>query len=137
MKMAEVVAERSTCVRRKVGAVLVKDKHVLSTGYNGAASGVTHCSEQGCMRQEMNIPSGERHELCRAVHAEMNTIAQAAFHGVKTEGAVLYCTHQPCFMCAKILLNAGVHKVIYQEGYPDELTFSLIPHFIAEKLKRG
>lgn len=129
MKMARVVAERSTCLRRQVGAVLVKDSHVLSTGYNGAARGVEHCKT--CMRT--GIPSGERHELCRAVHAEANAIAQAALHGISTEGSTVYCTHQPCFMCAKLLLNAGVRRVVYQEGYPDELTDTLKPYMTIEK----
>ena len=129
MMMAHVVACRSTCLRRQVGAVLVKDGHVLSTGYNGAPRGVKHCKR--CMRE--GIPSGERHELCMAVHAEANAIAQAALHGVSTEGSTVYCTHQPCFMCAKLLLNAGVKRVVYQEGYPDELTVNLEEHLIIEQ----
>ena len=128
MMMAHVVASRSTCLRRQIGAVLVKDGHVLSTGYNGAARGVPHCKK--CARE--GVPSGERHELCKAVHAEANTIAQAAMHGVNTKGATVYCTHKPCYMCAKLLINAGVKKVVYQEDYPDELTATLDGHLIME-----
>jgi dCMP deaminase len=120
-QIAQQVASRSTCVRRKVGAVLVKDKRILSTGYNGAPRGISHCIDVGCLREELNIPSGERHELCRALHAEQNAIAQAALHGVKIEGSTLYCTHQPCALCAKMIINAGITEVYFHEGYPDEL----------------
>ena len=120
MEIAEVVAKRTTCLRNQVGAVLVKDKHIISTGYNGAPSGMTHCSELGCLRQQLNVPSGERHELCRGVHAEQNAVIQAALHGVSTEGATLYCTHSPCSVCAKILINAKIKKIVYKGEYPDE-----------------
>jgi dCMP deaminase len=120
-QIAQQVATRSTCERRKVGAVLVKDKRILSTGYNGAPKGISHCIDVGCLREELNIPSGERHELCRALHAEQNAIAQAALHGVKIEGSTLYCTHQPCALCAKMIINAGIVEVYFDQGYPDEL----------------
>jgi dCMP deaminase len=119
MEIAAVVAKRSTCLRRQVGAVLVKDKHILATGYNGAPKGLVHCSETGCLRQQMGVPSGERHELCRAVHAEQNAIAQAALHGVSGEGSTLYCTLSPCSLCAKLLINAGVKRVVYAGAYMD------------------
>jgi len=117
MKIAEVVASRSTCLRRKAGAVLVKDKRILSTGYNGVPKGLPHCEDTGCPRK--NYPSGTHHELCRAVHSEQNAIVQAAIHGVSIEGATLYCTHQPCTLCAKMLINAGIKRVVYKEEYPD------------------
>jgi dCMP deaminase len=121
MEMAHVVAKRSTCLRRKVGAILVKEKHILSTGYNGAPKGMKHCSETGCLREDQNIPSGERHELCRGLHAEQNAIIQAAVFGVSIKGSVLYCTNTPCVVCVKMLINAGVTEIIYAGEYPDEL----------------
>jgi len=121
MSIAEMVSTRSTCLRRKVGAVLVKDKRIISTGYNGPPTGLKHPDEVGCLREKLGIPSGERHELCRGLHAEQNAIIQAALHGVSTKGSVLYCTHCPCSLCVKMLINAGVSKVIYREGYPDWL----------------
>ena len=121
MEMAYVVAKRSTCLRRKVGAILVKEKHILSTGYNGAPKGLKHCSETGCLREDQNIPSGERHELCRGLHAEQNAIIQAAVFGVSIKGSVLYCTNTPCVVCVKMLINAGVTEIIYAGEYPDEL----------------
>ena len=124
-QIAEQVASRSTCMRRQVGAVLVKDKRILSTGYNGAPRGISHCIDVGCLRDELGVPSGERHELCRALHAEQNAIAQAALHGVKIDGATLYCTHQPCSLCAKMIINAGIVEVYFNEGYPDELATGL------------
>jgi dCMP deaminase len=123
-QIALQVASRSTCMRRQVGVVLVKDKRILSTGYNGAPRGISHCIEVGCLRDELNVPSGERHELCRALHAEQNAIVQAALHGVKIEGATLYCTHQPCSLCAKMIINAGIIEVYFAEGYPDDLAAS-------------
>jgi len=116
-----VVAKRSTCLRRKVGAILVKEKHILSTGYNGAPKGLRHCSETGCLREDQNIPSGERHELCRGLHAEQNAIIQAAVFGTSIKGSVLYCTNTPCVVCVKMLINAGVTEIIYAGEYPDEL----------------
>jgi dCMP deaminase len=125
LEIAAVIAGRSTCLRRKVGAVLVKDKRLLTTGYNGAPAGLEHCLEIGCLRQEKKIPSGERHELCRGLHAEQNAIIQAALHGVSIKGADLYCTHHPCSLCSKMLINSGVERVILKEGYPDELARQL------------
>ena len=120
-QIAQQVATRSTCLRRRVGAVLVKDKRILSTGYNGAPKSISHCIDVGCLREQMKVPSGERHELCRALHAEQNAIVQAALHGVKIEGSTLYCTHQPCSLCAKMIINAGIVEVYFDEGYPDQL----------------
>ncbi len=121
MGITRLVAERSTCMRRAVGAILVKDKRILATGYNGAPAGISHCEDVGCIRQDMNIPSGERHELCRGLHAEQNVIIQAAYYGISISGATLYCTNKPCAICAKMLINAGIRKVIYEDGYDDDL----------------
>lgn len=121
MGIADLVASRSTCIRRKVGAILVKDKRILTSGYNGAPSGVIHCAETGCLRTRLNVPSGEKHELCRGVHAEQNAIIQAANHGITVKGSVLYCTNQPCSICAKMIINAGVEKVYFRDGYNDPL----------------
>jgi len=121
MEMAHVVAKRSTCLRRKVGAILVQEKHILSTGYNGAPKGFKHCAETGCLREDQNIPSGERHELCRGLHAEQNAIIQAAVFGTSIKGSVLYCTNTPCVVCVKMLINAGVIEIIYAGEYPDDL----------------
>jgi len=121
-KMALLAAERSTCLRRHVGAVIVKDHQILSTGYNGAPKKVTHCSERGCIRQIQNIPSGEKHELCMGAHAEMNAIAQAACHGVSIKGAFIYVTNYPCSICAKLIVNSGIKKVFYLENYNDPMT---------------
>jgi dCMP deaminase len=121
------VATRSTCLRRKVGAIIVNDKRILTTGYNGAPKGVKSCLEIGkCMRQELSIPSGQRHEICRALHAEQNAIIQAAYHGVKIEGSSIYSTTQPCVLCAKMLINAGIKTIYYFEEYPDELALELL-----------
>jgi len=125
MQMAQVVAGRSTCLRRQVGAVMVKDKQILSTGYNGSPSGLQHCDEVGCLRQSLGVPSGERHEICRAVHAEQNALVQAAKHGVAITGADLYTTHQPCVLCTKLLINAGIKRVIYRHSYPDQLAVKM------------
>jgi len=121
-----LVAKRSTCLRRHVGAVLVKDRHLLATGYNGAPSGISHCLDSGCLREELRIPSGERHELCRGLHAEQNAIIQAAKHGVNIDGATLYCTTAPCVICAKMLINAGIRRIVYRDGYPDGLSRSML-----------
>lgn len=126
MKMAELAAKRSTCLRRKVGAVLVKDKRILATGYNGAPKDLPHCEEVGCLRIKENIESGKRHEICRGVHAEQNLIAQSAFHGVKTEGATVYCTNQPCVICTKLLINAGIKKIYYKNSYDDNFTKDIL-----------
>jgi len=121
MEITRLVVSRSTCLRRQVGAVIVKDKKILATGYNGAPSGLPHCLEVGCLRDEMGIPSGERHELCRGLHAEQNAIIQAAYYGVSINGATLYCTNLPCIICTKMLINAGITRVVYGEGYADPL----------------
>ena len=126
MKMAHLVSERSTCLRRAVGAVLVKDKMVLATGYNGAPKGLEHCEVVGCIRAEMNVPSGTRHELCRGVHAEQNAIIQAAVFGVSIDGACIYITNHPCSVCAKMLINAGIEEIIYSGEYHDELAVKMI-----------
>jgi len=126
MEMAHLVAKRSTCLRRKVGAILVKDKHILSTGYNGAPKGLKHCSEVGCLRRELSIPSGERHEICRGLHAEQNAIIQAAVFGISIKNSVLYCTNTPCVVCAKMLINAGVNEIVYSGEYPDDLAKKMI-----------
>jgi dCMP deaminase len=122
MKAAELAATRSTCLRRHVGAVIVRDKHIIATGYNGAPRGLSHCGDiGGCLREQLKVPSGERHELCRALHAEQNAIIQAATLGISIEGADIYITHQPCAICAKMLINAGIDRIIVKEGYPDEM----------------
>jgi dCMP deaminase len=126
MTIAEMVAKRSTCLRRHVGAILVKDKRILATGYNGAPAGLKHCEEVGCIRQNGSIPSGERHELCRGLHAEQNAIIQAAYHGISIAGSTLYCTNKPCVICSKMLINAGIVKIIYEKGYDDPLADQMI-----------
>ena len=126
MNIAHLVAERSTCLRRRVGAVAVKDKRILATGYNGAPSGVAHCLDVGCLRAQLGIPSGQRHEICRGLHAEQNVIIQAAVHGISLKGAEIYCTHQPCLICTKMLINCGITKVYFLEAYPDELAAAMI-----------
>ena len=121
MGIAKLTSERSTCLRRQVGAVIVMDKHIVSTGYNGAPRNIDHCEDRGgCLREKLNIPSGERHELCRALHAEQNAIIQAATLGYSIEGGTIYVTNQPCLICAKMIINAGIRKIIVDEGYPDE-----------------
>jgi len=120
MKLAWLVAERSTCVRHHVGAVIVRDKRILTTGYNGAAANTKDCLELGCLRNELNIPSGTRHEICRAIHAEQNAIIQAGTHGININGGTLYCTHSPCILCAKMIANAKIKRVVMSIEYPDE-----------------
>lgn len=126
MSITELVAGRSTCLRRKVGALIVKEKRIITTGYNGAPANVRHCLEVGCLREEQGIPSGERHELCRGLHAEQNAIIQAALHGVSIEGATLYCTNMPCIICSKMLINARIKGIIYREGYSDPLSSAML-----------
>ncbi|MBI5418032.1 cytidine/deoxycytidylate deaminase family protein [Candidatus Poribacteria bacterium] len=126
MEMAHLVAKRSTCIRRQVGAVLIKDRHILATGYNGAAKNLKHCEEIGCLREKLNVPSGERHEICRGLHAEQNAIIQAAKLGTIIEGAVIYTTHKPCILCAKMLINAGINHIYYVSGYPDTLSDEML-----------
>ena len=125
LKIASVVAERSTCRRHHVGAVAVKDKHILATGYNGAPSGLKDCLELGCLRDEMNIPSGTRHEICRGIHAEQNVIIQASLHGVSLEGATVYLTHTPCILCAKMLVNAKIKRLVTFGKYADDAFIDL------------
>jgi len=126
INIAQLVATRSTCLRRSVGAVLVREKRLLATGYNGAPSGLRHCLDVGCFRQRNRIPSGERHELCRGLHAEQNAIIQAAMHGVSVKGASLYCTNHPCIICAKMIINAGISSVIIKEGYEDAMARDIL-----------
>ncbi len=126
LKIAELVSERSTCLRRKVGAILVKDKRILATGYNGAPVGFKHCEETGCIREKMKIPSGERHELCRGLHAEQNTIIQAAEYGINIKDGVFYITNHPCSICAKMIINAGIKKIVISHYYPDKLAEKIL-----------
>ncbi|MBN1842076.1 MAG: cytidine/deoxycytidylate deaminase family protein [Deltaproteobacteria bacterium] len=126
MDIAYLVSSRSTCCRRQVGAVLVRDKRVLATGYNGAPTGLPHCLDIGCLREELGVPSGERHELCRGLHAEQNVIIQAAYHGVSIKGATLYCTNLPCSICCKMLINAGINEIKYQDGYADTMSEDML-----------
>jgi len=126
MNMVEIVKTRSTCLRRQVGAIIVKDKRILASGYNGAPSGVRHCDEVGCLREQMHIPSGQRQELCRAIHAEQNAIAQAAVMGVSVKDATIYITTQPCVICAKMIINAGIKRIVYKGDYPDTLAMDLL-----------
>lgn len=139
LDITRLVATRSTCLRRQVGALLVKDRNILATGYNGVPSGITHCDTVGCLRERQKVPSGERHELCRGLHAEQNAIIQAARHGINIDGATLYCTTMPCIICTKMIINAGIVAVVYTEGYADELAREMIAeagikvvHFIPE-----
>jgi dCMP deaminase len=126
MAITDQVAERATCTRRRIGAVLVKDKRILATGYNGVPAGLAHCADVGCLREQRQIPSGTQHELCRGIHAEQNAVIQAARHGIAIDGATVYCTHQPCVLCAKILINAGVAAIVYRESYPDPLATEML-----------
>ena len=127
MQMAELTAQRSTCLRRQVGAIIVKEKHIIATGYNGAPKGLPHCEELGgCLREKLEIPSGERHELCRALHAEQNAIIQAATLGQSIEGATIYITHQPCIICAKMIISAGISRIVIRRGYPDEMSRGML-----------
>lgn len=126
MSIAHLVAERSTCTRRRVGAVAVKDKRILATGYNGAPSRVAHCLDVGCLRDQLGVPSGQRHEICRGLHAEQNVIVQAAIHGISLAWSEVYCTHQPCLICSKMLINCGITTIWYASGYPDELAVPML-----------
>jgi dCMP deaminase len=121
LSIAELVSSRSTCLRRRVGAVIVKEKRILSTGYNGAPSMIEHCATAGCIREKLNIPSGERHELCRGLHGEQNAFLQAALHGTSLKDSVLYSTTQPCIICAKMIINAGIKEVVIRGDYPDKM----------------
>jgi dCMP deaminase len=135
MDIACLVAKRSTCLRRSVGAVLVKDRRLLATGYNGAPSQVRHCVETGCLRKKLGVPSGERHELCRGIHAEQNAIIQAAYHGVSIKGATLFCTNLPCVICAKMIINAGIVRIIYESGYADALSTEMLTEASVELIQ--
>lgn len=126
MDITHLVATRSTCMRRQVGALLVKERNILATGYNGVPSGISHCDNAGCLRERLKVPSGERHELCRGLHAEQNAIIQAARHGINIDHSTLYCTTMPCIICSKMIINAGITTVIYSEGYADELAREMI-----------
>ncbi len=126
MEFANTAQKRSTCLRRSVGAILVKDKRILATGYNGVPQKIAHCETVGCLREQLNVPSGKMHELCRGLHAEQNAIIQAALHGISIEGSTLYCTHQPCIVCAKMLINAGIVKIVFANPYPDELAEKML-----------
>lgn len=126
MKITKDVSMRSSCTRRSVGAILVKDRQILATGYNGAPADLRHCEETGCLRMQLQIPSGERAEICRGLHAEQNAIIQAAIHGVPIKGAMLYSTTQPCLICAKMIINAGVKRIVYEGDYPDKLSLEMM-----------
>lgn len=126
LDLARMVSTRSTCLRRQVGAVVVRDKRILSTGYNGAPTGLAHCDQAGCIREQLKVPSGERHEMCRAIHAEQNAIIQAATFGVSLAGATIYVTHHPCVLCSKMIINSGIRQVVYLEGYPDRLSAQML-----------
>lgn len=121
MEIAKVVSSRSTCMRRSVGAVIVKNKQIVATGYNGTPKDLPHCEVTGCLREQLHVPSGQMHELCRGIHAEQNAVVQAAYHGVSVNGGTIYCTHQPCVVCTKILINAGIKRIVYANPYPDKL----------------
>ncbi len=137
MNIAEVVATRSTCLRNHVGAVIVRDKRIISTGYNGAPRNLEHCLDIGCIRNQENIESGTMHEVCRAVHAEQNAIIQAALHGVSTKGATIYCTHQPCVLCAKMIINANIVRVVFEQTYPDLHALEFFTEADIETVKMG
>mgnify|MGYP003937680481 FL=1 len=126
MDIVELVKKRSTCLRRQVGALIVKDKRILATGYNGAPVGCKHCEEVGCLRDKLGIPSGQRHEICRAAHAEQNAIVQAAYSGTSVNGGTMYVTTQPCVLCAKLIINAGIKKIVFKGDYPDSLAMELL-----------
>ena len=126
MKVALLVAERSTCLRRRVGAVLVKDRQILATGYNGAPRKITHCDVAGCLRKELKVPSGQRHEICRGLHAEQNVILQATWHGVSAKDSILYITNSPCSICAKMLINAGIREIVVLDEYPDKMALEFL-----------
>lgn len=125
MEIVELIKTRSTCLRRQVGAIIVKDKRIVSTGYNGSPTGCKHCAELGCLREELKVPSGQRHELCRAIHAEQNALVQAAYSGTSVKDGTIYVTNQPCILCAKMIINAGIKKVVYNGDYPDEMSKEL------------
>ena len=136
VSITKQVSTRSTCLRRKVGAIIVKDKRILTTGYNGAPMGVRNCLDIGtCLREELGVPSGERHEICRGLHAEHNAILQASYHGVKIKDSAIYCTTQPCILCAKMIINCGIKKIYYFEDYPDPLAIELLGEAEIESIR--
>ena len=135
MNLLDVIQTRSTCLRRQVAAVIVKDKQIISTGYNGSPRGIKHCDEVGCLREKMDIPSGERHELCRGTHAEQNAIIQASLHGVSIEGADIYITCSPCVLCTKMLINSGIKRIVYKGDYPDKLALEMLNESGVELVK--
>lgn len=126
IEMLGIIKKRSTCKRRQVAAIIVKDKRIIATGYNGAPTGLRHCGQVGCIREQKGIPSGEQHELCRGIHAEQNAIIQSAVHGVSVKDSTIYITHSPCVLCAKMIINAGINRIVYAGNYPDELSFELL-----------
>jgi dCMP deaminase len=126
LQMAKFISSRSTCLRRRVGAVAVRDKRILATGYNGAPSGLKHCIDIGCLREKLRIPSGQRHELCRALHAEQNVLIQAGLYGISLKGSTFYATNQPCVICAKMLINAGIKEIVIASGYPDKMAMDFL-----------
>ena len=126
LEIAKLVSKRSTCLRRKVGALVVKDRRILATGYNGTPSGIRHCSETGCLREKLKVPSGERHELCRGLHAEQNVLLQASLHGVSLKDSSLYVTTQPCLICTKMIINAGIREVVMADHYPDPMALKFL-----------
>ena len=126
LKLAFEVLKRSTCLRRAVGAIIVKDRRILATGYNGVPSGLRHCEETGCLREQLGVPSGQRHEICRGLHAEQNAIIQAARYGIDIEGSSIYITTEPCSVCAKMLINAGIKEIVFATAYPDKLSEELL-----------
>jgi len=126
LEITNVVKKRSTCLRRQVGALIVKDNHILATGYNGVPSKITHCSETGCLREKLNVPSGQRHELCRGLHAEQNAIIQAAHHGTSINGATIYTNTKPCSICTKMIINAGIKRIVFEEYYEDKLADDIL-----------
>jgi dCMP deaminase len=126
LEIARLVSKRSTCLRRKVGALVVKDRRILATGYNGTPSGIKHCSEVGCLREKLKVPSGERHELCRGLHAEQNVLLQASLHGVSLKGSSIYVTNQPCIICTKMIINAGIREVVMSDHYPDPMALDFL-----------
>ena len=126
LDIVALVSKRSTCLRRAVGAGLVRDKRILATGYNGTPSKLQHCLDIGCLREQLHVPSGERHELCRGLHAEQNAIIQAALHGVNTKDSTLYCTNHPCVICAKMIINAGITRIVIRDGYSDKLAMDML-----------
>jgi len=137
MDIANLVKTRSTCRRRQVGALIVKDRKILSTGYNGAPTGCAHCLDIGCLREVLNIPSGQRHELCRGIHAEQNAIVQAANSGTSVKGGTMYVTHQPCVLCAKMIINAGIEKIVFKGEYPDDMSMDLLKEAGIDVYKLG